>query len=225
MGLSAQCYIPVPSFKVIGLSVLEKKTFEEFLPYMGMVAILVKWPRPSEQTMVPLSRWSSIWNMASIDPSGLWEDVWKCWWVTESQWPCTKVKEWPWPLTTKYPKWPDEDIMSLKVKVIPSDHPSLRFSNIFSSETTGPIEAKFHMESQWDGGTKDFTRGLGDMTKMSAMPIYGRNPSKIFFSRTKRTMTLKLGMYHRACRPNIVYTNDDLALTLTSFTAWSTLVR
>ena len=42
MGLSAQCYIPVPSFEVIGLSVFEKKTFEEVLPYMGMVAILVK---------------------------------------------------------------------------------------------------------------------------------------------------------------------------------------
>ena len=84
--------------------------------------------------------------------------------------------------------------MSLKVKVIPSDHPSSRFSNIFSSETTGPIEAKFHMESQWDGGTKVYTRGLGHMTKMAAMPIYGKKLSKIFFSRTKRPMTLKLGM-------------------------------
>ena len=84
--------------------------------------------------------------------------------------------------------------MSLKVKVIPSDHPSSRFSNIFSSETTGPIEAKFHMESQWDGGTKVCIFGLGHMTKMAAMPIYGKNPSKIFFSRTKRPMTLKLGV-------------------------------
>ena len=84
--------------------------------------------------------------------------------------------------------------MSLKVKVILSARPSSRFSNIFSSETTGPIEAKFHMESQWDGGMKVYTRGLGHMTKMTAMPIYGENPSKIFFSRTKRPMTLKLGM-------------------------------
>ena len=91
-------------------------------------------------------------------------------------------------------KWPDEDIMSLKVKVIPSDHPSSRFSNIFSSETTGPIEAKFHMESQWDVGTKVYIFGPGHMTKMAATPIYGKNPSKIFFSRTKRPMTLKLGM-------------------------------
>ena len=28
------------------------------------------------------------------------------------------------------------------------------FSNIFSSEITGPTEAKFHMEPPWDEGTK-----------------------------------------------------------------------
>ena len=46
------------------------------------------------------------------------------------------------------------------------------FSNIFSSETTKPIEAKFHMEPPWDGKTKVC---LGNMTKMAAMPIYGKN--------------------------------------------------
>ena len=30
------------------------------------------------------------------------------------------------------------------------------FSNILSSESTGPIEAKFHMEPSRDGGTKVF---------------------------------------------------------------------
>ena len=39
MGQSPQCY--TPSFKAIGLVVLEKKIFEGFLPYMVMVAILV----------------------------------------------------------------------------------------------------------------------------------------------------------------------------------------
>ena len=39
------------------------------------------------------------------------------------------------------------------------------FSNIFSSETTGPIEAKFHMESPWDRGTKVYSNGPGHMTK------------------------------------------------------------
>ena len=52
------------------------------------------------------------------------------------------------------------------------------FSNIFSSETTGPIEAKFHMEPPWDGGTKVCSNGPGHMTKMAAMPIYGKNLEK-----------------------------------------------
>ena len=63
------------------------------------------------------------------------------------------------------------------------------FSNIFSSETTGSIEAKFHMEPPWDGGMKVCSNGPGHMTKMAAMPIYGKNLKKIF-SETKRPMTL-----------------------------------
>ena len=52
------------------------------------------------------------------------------------------------------------------------------FSNIFSSETTGPIEAKFHMEPPRDGGTKICSSRPGHMTKMAAMPIYGKNFKK-----------------------------------------------
>ena len=44
------------------------------------------------------------------------------------------------------------------------------------------------------GETKVCSNGLGHMTKMAAMPIYGKNPKKIFFSRTRRPMTLGLGM-------------------------------
>ena len=50
--------------------------------------------------------------------------------------------------------------------------------NIFSSETTGPIEAKFLMESSRDGGTKIYSNGPGHMTKMAAMLIYGKNLNK-----------------------------------------------
>ena len=39
MGWSPGCYIP--SYVEIGPPVPEKKIFEEFLPYMGVVAILV----------------------------------------------------------------------------------------------------------------------------------------------------------------------------------------
>ena len=31
------------------------------------------------------------------------------------------------------------------------------FSNILSSETTGPIDAKFHVEPPYDGGTKVYS--------------------------------------------------------------------
>ena len=54
------------------------------------------------------------------------------------------------------------------------------FSNIFSSETTGLIEARFHMEPPWDGGTKVLSNGPGHMTKMAAMSIYGKNLKKSF---------------------------------------------
>ena len=53
--------------------------------------------------------------------------------------------------------------------------PCLIFS-IFSSETTRPIELKFHMETPKDGGTKVCSNVPGHVTKMAAMPIYGRNP-------------------------------------------------
>ena len=49
-GLSPRCYIP--SFVEIGPPVLEK-IFEGFLLYMGVVAILVMWPRCRKQAFVP----------------------------------------------------------------------------------------------------------------------------------------------------------------------------
>ena len=50
--------------------------------------------------------------------------------------------------------------------------------NIFSSESTGPIKVKFHIELLWDGGTKVCSNVPGHMTKMAAMPIYGKNLKK-----------------------------------------------
>ena len=48
----------------------------------------------------------------------------------------------------------------------------------FSSETTGPIEIKFHLELPWDGATKICSNSPGHMTNMAAMPIYGKNLKK-----------------------------------------------
>ena len=62
------------------------------------------------------------------------------------------------------------------------------------------------------------------MTKMAAMPIYGKNPLKIFFSGTGRPISTKLGMLYRGLQSIIVYSNDDPPVTLTCFTARSNLV-
>ena len=54
------------------------------------------------------------------------------------------------------------------------------FSNFFSLETAWPIKAKFYVEPPWEGGTKVCINGPGHMTKMAAMPIYGKNLKKSF---------------------------------------------
>ena len=42
-----------------------------------------------------------------------------------------------------------------------------------------------------------YINNKGHMTKMATMPIYGINPSKIFFSGTSGPISKKLGMMHR----------------------------
>ena len=41
---------------------------------------------------------------------------------------------------------------------------------------------------------KNYKHDAGHMTKMAAMPLYGRNLSKIFFSGTGGPISTKLGM-------------------------------
>ena len=66
-------------------------------------------------------------------------------------------------------------------------------SKIFS-KTTGEIKAKFYVMPPWVGGTIFYSRHLGHMTKIAATPIYDKNPSKIFFSKTGGSIFTKLGM-------------------------------
>ena len=80
------------------------------------------------------------------------------------------------------------------------------------------------MELLWDGETKVCSNSPGHMTKMAAMPIYGKNLKEIFLSGTKRLMTLKLSMHHRVLEYYQVCSNDDPGLTLIYFTARSNLV-
>ena len=89
-----------------------------------------------------------------------------------------------------------------------------------SCETAPPIKDKFHVEPPWQGGTKVYINGPDHMTKMTARPICGKT-FKIFFSRTRSPMILKLGMYHWGFKRYTVYINDDPGLTLTYFTARS----
>ena len=52
--------------------------------------------------------------------------------------------------------------------------PPSTFSNI-SAKTTWPVELKFHMKTLNGGKTKVCSNGPGDITKMAAMLIYGKN--------------------------------------------------
>ena len=52
------------------------------------------------------------------------------------------------------------------------------FSKDFSSETTWLISIKFHMQSLDRDWKKVYIFRLGHMTKMDAMPIYGKNLKK-----------------------------------------------
>ena len=69
-----------------------------------------------------------------------------------------------------------------------------------------------------------YINNLGHMTKMVAMPIYGKNPSKIFFSETNRLISRKLGVKHRWLKYSNVYINHDPWMTLTKFMGRSTWV-
>ena len=68
------------------------------------------------------------------------------------------------------------------------------YLNIVFSQTIGPIELKFHVKTTYDKLAKIYAIYFGHMTKMVATPIYGKKHLKIFFSRTRRPMTLGLGM-------------------------------
>ena len=68
------------------------------------------------------------------------------------------------------------------------------YLNIVFSQTIGPIELKFHVKTPYDKLAKIYTKYFGHMTKMATKLIYGKNLLKIFFSRTRRPVFLRLGM-------------------------------
>ena len=89
-----------------------------------------------------------------------------------------------------------------KVKVI-------KISNIFSSETKGPIQVRFYTKHLCLTGIKVYIIGPGYITKMAVMPIYPKNHKKIFFSRTVSQMTMKLDRQQKRLEPYKNHINDD----------------
>ena len=67
------------------------------------------------------------------------------------------------------------------------------YLNIVYSQTIGPIDLKFHVMTPYAKLAKIYKKYFGHMTKMTAMPIYGKTALKIF-SRTRKPVTLGLGM-------------------------------
>ena len=99
------------------------------------------------------------------------------------------------------------------------------FSNIFSSETTGPIEAKFHNRASLGWGNKNLLNGAGHMTKMAAMSIYGKNLKQNHLPQNSKVDDLET--WYAALGARVLSqdcSNDDPGLTLTYFTAMSNLV-
>ena len=81
------------------------------------------------------------------------------------------------------------------------------------------------MKTPYDKLVKIYTKYFGHITKRAATPIYGKNPLKIFFARTRRLVALGLGMSHWGCGAYQVCSNDDPRLTLTYLTSRSNLLR
>ena len=57
-------------------------------------------------------------------------------------------------------------------------HSDSTFLFLFFLETAWPIEARFYVGLPWDGATKVWSNGLFHLTKLAAMPIYGKNLKK-----------------------------------------------
>ena len=68
------------------------------------------------------------------------------------------------------------------------------------------------------------SRPTSHMTKMVAIPIYGKKRSKIFSLGTVGPVSTKLGMYHWGFPSIIVCSNNDPGVTLTYLTERSNFV-
>ena len=77
------------------------------------------------------------------------------------------------------------------------------WENCLEFQTTSPLKPLSQICSNfmWSllmlGEQKNCRNGRGPLTKMAAMPIYGKKPLKIFFSRTEDALGLNICTNHR----------------------------
>ena len=100
-------------------------------------------------------------------------------------------------------------------------HLHLKIETSFFSDTTGPFLAKFCMSAIRYVKMKIYKHDAGHMTKMAAMPIFGKKTSKIFFTGTSGPISITLCMKHLGLLLIKVCTVDDPGVTLTYFTVRS----
>ena len=79
------------------------------------------------------------------------------------------------------------------------------------------------MDPPWEGGTKVYINGPGQMTKMAAMPIYSKNLKNLLLQNQKSYDLETLHVASGAQALQSLY-NDDPGLTMTYFTARSNWV-
>ena len=77
----------------------------------------------------------------------------------------------------------------------------------------------FYMEHPYEEEMKVHIIDPGHMAKMVTMAINNKNHCKIFFSRTRRPVILKLGMKHQGIKLYKMYINHDHGMIFTYFTA------
>ena len=85
-------------------------------------------------------------------------------------------------------------------------------SNIFLSETAWSIKTKLYVEPFWEVGASIYKYGLCHMTKMTAIPVYGKNFKNLYLCNLK---SYDLETWHGTLETQALqsYIDDDPGLT------------
>ena len=86
------------------------------------------------------------------------------------------------------------------------------------------MELKFHVKTSYNKLAKVYTKYFGHMTKMAAMPIYGKKLFKSLLFKNHKANDLWTWYVALGCGAYQVCSNDDSKLTLTYLTSRSDLL-